>query len=80
MEEAVKRCKIDMEEAMNRRKLDIEEAAQLKKVEIEATMTDNKSKEVALAFMRVDKTNKSPERKAWFMNQQKDMFAHDGLN
>uniref|UniRef100_M8D467 mRNA export factor GLE1 n=1 Tax=Aegilops tauschii TaxID=37682 RepID=M8D467_AEGTA len=65
MEEATKRMKLEMEEATKRRKLDIEEAAQLKKFEIEATMADTKAKEVALVFMSVDKTNMSPERKAW---------------
>ena len=80
MEEAAKRRKLDMEKATKRRKLDIEEATQLKKFEIEATMADTKAKEVALTFMSVDKSNMSPERKAWFTNRQKEMFARDGLN
>ncbi|KAE8768384.1 Receptor-like protein kinase HSL1 [Hordeum vulgare] len=80
MEEATERRKLDMEEAMKRRKLNIEEAAQLKKLNFKATMADTKAKEVELAFMIVDKTNMSPKRKAWFANQQKEMFARDGLN
>ena len=71
--------KLDMEEAVKKRKLDIEEAAQLKKLEIEATNADTKAKEVALALMIVDKNNMSPERKAWFTNRQKEMFARDGM-
>ena len=70
---------LDMEEAVKKRKLDIEDAAQLKKLEIEATNADTKAKEVALAIMIVDKNNMSPERKAWFMNRQKEMFARDGM-
>ncbi|KAE8779279.1 hypothetical protein D1007_47706 [Hordeum vulgare] len=80
MEQAEERRKLDMEEATKRRKLDIEEAAQLKKLEIEATMADTKANKVTLAFMSVYKTNMSPERKAWFVNCQKDMFARDSLN
>ncbi|KAE8793549.1 Nucleoporin GLE1 [Hordeum vulgare] len=80
MEEAAERRKLHMKEATKRRKLDIEEASQLKKLEIEATMTDTKAREVSLAFISVDKTNMSSERKAWFANRQKKMFAHDDLN
>ncbi|XBJ12890.1 hypothetical protein VPH35_017324 [Triticum aestivum] len=72
--------KLDMEEAAKRRKLDMEEAAQLKKLEIEPTNADTRAKEVPLAIMSVDKSNMSSERKAWFVNRQKEMFARDGLN
>ena len=71
--------KLGMEKAA-RRKLDIVEAPQLKKLTIEATNADTKEKEVVLAIMSVDKTNMSPERKAWFANRQKEMFGRDGLN
>ncbi|KAE8779532.1 Receptor-like protein kinase HSL1 [Hordeum vulgare] len=69
VEEATERRKLHIEEATKRGKLDIEEAAQLKKLEIEATRADSKAKEVALAFMSVDKNNMPPERKAWFVNR-----------
>ncbi|XBJ27985.1 hypothetical protein VPH35_005158 [Triticum aestivum] len=72
--------KLDMEEAGKRRKLDIEEAAQLKKLEIEPTNANTRAKEVPLAIMSIDKSNMSSERKAWFVNRQKEMFARDGLN
>ncbi|KAE8766456.1 40S ribosomal protein S5-1 [Hordeum vulgare] len=65
--------------AVKKRKFDIEEAAQCKKLEIEATIAETKAKEVALALMSVDKNNMSPERKAWFTNRQKEMFARDGV-
>ncbi|KAE8796870.1 Receptor-like protein kinase HSL1 [Hordeum vulgare] len=80
MDEAAGRRKLGMEEATKRRKLDIEGGDQLKRLEIEATMADTKAKEVALAFMSVDKNNMSPERNAWFANRQKEMFARDGPN
>ncbi|KAE8802773.1 Receptor-like protein kinase HSL1 [Hordeum vulgare] len=57
MEDAAKRRKLDMEEATNKRNLEIEEAGRLRKLEIEATMADTKAKEVALAFISVDKNN-----------------------
>ncbi|XBH60228.1 hypothetical protein VPH35_114854 [Triticum aestivum] len=71
--------RLDMEMAVKKRKLDIEEAIQIKKLEIEAINADTKAKEVALALMIVDKNNMSPERKAWFTNRQKEMFARDDL-
>ncbi|KAE8781308.1 Protein IQ-DOMAIN 31 [Hordeum vulgare] len=72
--------KFVMQKAVKRRKLDIEEAAQLKKLEIDATNAGTKAKEVAPAFMSVDKNIMSPERKTWFANRQMEMFACDGLN
>ena len=72
--------KLDMEEAVKKRNLDIEEAATLKKLEIEATNAGTKAKEMALVLMSVNKNNMSQERKAWFMNRQKEMLARDGLN
>ncbi|KAE8769676.1 Nucleoporin GLE1 [Hordeum vulgare] len=67
--------KFEMEKVVKRRNLDIEEAAQLKKLEIKDTNVETKEKEVALAFMSLDKSNMSPERKTWFAKRRKEMFA-----
>ncbi|KAE8777167.1 Receptor-like protein kinase HSL1 [Hordeum vulgare] len=72
--------KFEMEEAVKRRKIDFEESSQLKKLEIEATNAESKAKELALAFVSIDKNNMSLKRKAWLANQQKEMFTRNGLN